>query len=77
MEGLGKPQSSIVFLLSKQTGVQGQFLQAQEGKTLENHRSEWGEEGWADKDRSWRKEKQMEEWNINREVMPVCCANRR
>ena len=55
MEGLGKPQSSIVFLLSKQTD-QGQFLQAQEGKMLEKHRSEWAEEGWADKDRSWRKE---------------------
>ncbi|KAI4830651.1 hypothetical protein KUCAC02_002267, partial [Chaenocephalus aceratus] len=40
----------------KQTGVQGQFLQAQGGKTLEKHRSEWAEEAWADKDRSWRKE---------------------
>lgn len=35
------------------------------------------EEGWADKSKSWMKEEETEEWNINREVVLVCSGNRR
>lgn len=35
------------------------------------------EEGWPDKNTSWRKEEEMEEYGMNTEVMFVYCSNQR